>query len=563
MFNRKYKKGIQDAAKAYEAFGEKQEKALEFILEELRSSNIDIKTDIDELDGNIDALYEDLSSKELAKLYTVYTPFDIKNLEENERLFLVGALIRLTVDKTPTDEQQNYLRSIQKYLEIKEPPFGVDLTAIENIDNMNAQKAIYQSVLEYLILQDGESYDETELQQEFLDSFNLNSKNREYIAEHVEILCSATGALGLSEKYGYVIEDESIDITEEENASTVVFADIIPEVAENIADNVIYDHNGSRCFISDYVETNNYIVKKCESPEDYYEKNGHYECYYLIDKHTGKSKILAEDGAAEFEFNLKDTVFKDDKILLVNGEDKAYIIDLNTMHKIELPVEIESIFDRYALNDLYFIKSSSDGVQVFDLKTMESYILLNDKREKIEAESITVDDNFLYIICNEENYRGPLDFTDTFIIKYDLSSRIIKEKVLLDGEFYGQIFINGESIYYHDTPISDNEGNLYKLDINNLSKGFEKVFNYFVAETSGLSFPEVTTKDELFFINEENQICMYSIKENKTTILMSDVNTDKIKLAKLGDYLYFNNDIDDGQIFRINLKDLTISYAIP
>lgn len=173
MFNKKYKKGMADAAKAYEAFGKKQEKAIEAVLQELRQGNIDISTAIQSLKGNIDNLYSYLESKEKAELYTVYTPFDIKELDKNERLFLVGALLRLTQDKDPTETQQNYLRSIQKYLEIKEPPFGIDLTAIENIENMLHQKAIYQVVLEYLILQDGDSYDETELQQEFLDSFMI------------------------------------------------------------------------------------------------------------------------------------------------------------------------------------------------------------------------------------------------------------------------------------------------------------------------------------------------------------------------------------------------------
>ena len=58
------------------------------------------------------------------------------------------------------------MRSILHYLDIKEPPFGIELSAIDYIYGMSAQ-AIYQVILEYLILQDGDSYDETELQQEF------------------------------------------------------------------------------------------------------------------------------------------------------------------------------------------------------------------------------------------------------------------------------------------------------------------------------------------------------------------------------------------------------------
>ncbi len=209
--NKKYKKGMADAAKAYEAFGEKQAEALKHILSEVDSGKCTVEEalrKLSDIDKNINALYLHLQSKEKASLYTIYTPYDIANLDKEEKLFLGGALLRLTLDKTPNPAQQKFIRSVLKYLEIKEPPFGTDLFAIENIDSMNAQKAIYQVVLEYLSLQDGDNYDETELQQRFLESFSLNSKARATIANHVEVLFAATGADGLAEKYGYAAEDE-------------------------------------------------------------------------------------------------------------------------------------------------------------------------------------------------------------------------------------------------------------------------------------------------------------------------------------------------------------------
>ena len=126
MFNKKYKKGMADAAKAYEAFGKKQEDAINQILEEVRKQGGDFAETIKSLNVNIDGLYDYLQSKEKAQLYTVYTPFDIKDLDKEEQLFLIGALFRLTTDKAPNEHQQDYLRSIQRYLDIKEPPFGTD-----------------------------------------------------------------------------------------------------------------------------------------------------------------------------------------------------------------------------------------------------------------------------------------------------------------------------------------------------------------------------------------------------------------------------------------------------
>lgn len=267
MFNRKYKKGLADAAKAYEAFGKKQEEALKHILEEVRQGKRDMQSALKEIDGHIDNIYDYLQSKEKATLYTVYTPFDLKELGEKERLFLVGALFRLTMDKVPNEDQQNYLRAIQKYLEIKEPPFGTDPLAIENIEDLPTQKAILQAVLEFLRLQDGDSYDETELQQEFLDAFSVNNKGRQEIMEHIELLYTATGAKGLAEKYGYVLEEEEPEATSEpddlSSASPLYVDPEFVELQSNYADNAVKNINP----LFSCTETRNYCFfprgKKC------------------------------------------------------------------------------------------------------------------------------------------------------------------------------------------------------------------------------------------------------------------------------------------------------------
>lgn len=253
MFNRKYKKGMADAAKAYEAFGRKQEEALNHILEEVRQGKKDMESALKELNGNIDSLYDYLKSKEKAKLYTVYTPFDIKKLGEQEKLFLVGALYRLTMDKVPNENQQNYLRAIQKYLEIKDPPFGTDPMAVENIEDIPTQKAILQAVLEFLSLQGGDSYDETQLQQDFLDAFSVNARGRQEIMTHIELLYTATGAKGLAEKYGYVPEEEP-EGNEDDELGAPTGSDFIA-LKEEFADKIMKenDYNVSMC-----IETEHY-----------------------------------------------------------------------------------------------------------------------------------------------------------------------------------------------------------------------------------------------------------------------------------------------------------------
>lgn len=216
--NKKYKKGMEDASKAYEAFGKKQEDALNFILEEVRAGKKSLEDALKEIDVKTEDLYDHLQAKEKAKLYTVYTPFDIIELDIPARQLLLGILLKLTTDKDPNEQQQNYLRAVKKYLDIKDFPFGVDFHSVENIENLSELKAIYQVVLEYLQLQDGDSYDETALQQELLDCFNLNENARQVIAEQVQALYRATGAVGLAEKYGYVPEEEVFP--DEDNDST-------------------------------------------------------------------------------------------------------------------------------------------------------------------------------------------------------------------------------------------------------------------------------------------------------------------------------------------------------
>lgn len=255
MFNAKYKKGMADAAKAYKGFGEKQEAALNHILEEVRQGKKTLEAAIAELNGNLDGLYDHLLSKEKASLYTVYTPFDIKELGDQERLFLLGALLSLTVDKSPNENQQNYIRAVQKYLEVKEPPFGVDPMAIENIEDIPSQKAILQTVLEYLRLQDGDGYDETKLQQEFLDAFCLSNKVKNEIIQHVELLYSATGAQGLAEKYGYVPEEDIIEC----QSSDVPDSNYPITMGENLCDE-IFDFLVRKKLSGRFQETDRYFI---------------------------------------------------------------------------------------------------------------------------------------------------------------------------------------------------------------------------------------------------------------------------------------------------------------
>lgn len=292
MFNRKYKKGLADAAKAYEAFGKKQGEALKHILEEMRQGKRDMESVLRELNGNVDGLYDYINSKEKANLYSVYTPFDIKKLDKHARLFLVGTLFALTTDRVPNENQQNYIRAVMNYLEIKDPPFGTNPLAIENIEDIPTQKAIFQTIMEYLRLQDGDSYDETAYQQEFLDAFSINAKARKEIMDHVELIYTATGAKGLAEKYGYVPEEEDDD-TKDSKGSDVKKANQIDyvDLADDMKDKVVACRRG--ILLQSAIETEHFILAE---PDGFARINygEGYEYTICVNKKTGEIKELTD-----------------------------------------------------------------------------------------------------------------------------------------------------------------------------------------------------------------------------------------------------------------------------
>lgn len=527
MFNKKYKKGIADAAKAYEAFGKKQEKAIEAVLQELRQGNIDISTAIQSLKGNIDNLYSYLESKEKAELYTVYTPFDIKELDQNERLFLVGALLRLTQDKDPTETQQNYLRSIQKYLEIKEPPFGIDLTAIENIENMLHQKAIYQVALEYLALQDGDFYDETELQQEFLESFNLNSKNRQIIADRVETLYSATGALGISEKYGYVSENDEDSKDSNQNNN-----DALLEENEKKAVLLTLKHykNQYFCSVKDYlwlngddniiinrltgtIENADWLPKKSITYSDGYVFYDNLCCFvsanecYLIDFENSKYRKLNQT------FNRPELVAMNGKYLVGNipSTAKMFIVDF-------VDDSINYINDcgvSITFNENEIINCNYDNISKYDCDTKrrsELFSIEGIDPNSIEASCIYKDK--IFVLNSIHNYNYPLQKHSIYSL--DLQSNQLKLEA--DG-----LYSYGIGAYYHH------------------NGGW-----YFINEESAIK-PKYSPDFKLTYFSFETcelielaKNCGYTI-EGKAGFLgkKSDLSSYPSSLSKWGNYIFF------------------------
>ena len=423
--NKKYKKGMEDAAKAYKVFGEKQEAALKYILTEVREGKSTLEEALKKLgdiDANIGDLYSYLKSKEKAELYTIYTPYDIANLGKEEKLFLGGALLRLTMDKMPTEEQQAFMRSILHYLDIKEPPFGIELSAIDYIYGMSAQ-AIYQVILEYLILQDGDSYDETELQQEFLERFQLNPKTKAAIAEHVETLYVATGAEGLAEKYGYVVEEDQenaskdndkIDSSEEEKrlekeAVSFLLNDGKNSIFSNkisLKDYFYYDTNGF--FLADSICSSTGVLfnKKLLTKE-------------LVDWLPPK---INPDSSVVYE-NLCCTVVVEDfvtrniaKDIYIINFDKKQCCSLN-IKNLPDSVELKAMNDEWLIMD---VPDNSVSKTLFQDNPNQYTLLYNFNTKTTET---------LPVRCDAAYFSGNNIYIDILdkIYKYDITTKKIDE----------------------------------------------------------------------------------------------------------------------------------------
>lgn len=497
MVNKKYKKGVQDASDAYAAFGKKQSEALEHILGEIRNGNCTLEEAVKklgEIGGNVDNLYKYLRGKEKAQLYTVYTPLDIANLDKEEKLFLVGVLFRLTIDKLPTEAQQKFIRSVQRYLDIKEPPFGVDISAIEEIESMNAQKAIYQVVLEYLMLQDGDSFDETEIQHTLLESFNLNNKNRQTIEEHVKLLYIATGADGFVEKYGFVDDEE--DFEDNTNNAETIESEIVSE--ESADDSVVEEYAGIALKLAEqqvskkvcysvlgtlfakeeiYFETRNSIVFK-----DLYAKNT-WVCY---DK-TGEGKRILSSLSLDnlyCDFSKDAYYAKGDSgynYVIDYQKDIMYLTIEGTFYHIDIKNDNRTkIKDNFPEGHLdfdgnIFLISCGNNLQYFDLNDRVLHTVVDSCGKNIDAyqTSILVGRKIYFYSTNgsylsDDNGNG----LSNSVCVYNLDDCSIKKIIDLDNEYYiDSMFKRNNTIYLlghrHSTY------SLQKIVINNTGYGLE------------------------------------------------------------------------------------------
>ena len=191
----KFKKGMEAGAKPFEAkfaqFGEAFKR-----LENYFGSQWNSQKEV------ADKILNSIEAAERERLYGLYAQTDIKQLKSEYKEILIAALYTLSTESS-NEFQQSYIRSVQKYLEIKNPQTSIDFAGIENIDSQIAQKAIFQSCVEYLLLGDDGPAFFKEYGENLFSLFVIKEKDMEQIWDNVLQIYSATGPFGLAEKYGF------------------------------------------------------------------------------------------------------------------------------------------------------------------------------------------------------------------------------------------------------------------------------------------------------------------------------------------------------------------------
>ena len=202
--NKKYKEGMKAGAAPFEKIFEDQSK-------QTKESMDAINANVDSIHSVVDVVLDDLVAQEKQRVYNLDTDYDILTLDQDEREFAIALLYTLSqlMDET-TEKQRQYLLNIQRYLNIRTPQVQIDVSSIENIENLKTQKMLYRIVTEYLFLAQ-ENFEYAENFKYIFDYFSINKQSKNSIRGNIENIYKAVGADGLIEFYGYLSVDATTD----------------------------------------------------------------------------------------------------------------------------------------------------------------------------------------------------------------------------------------------------------------------------------------------------------------------------------------------------------------
>lgn len=195
MNKKDFIRGVEASTKANEAFMRKQAAATEELGKRIVQK-------IDDQGKIIDVVLDELSAQEKKRVYDLNTVVNISDLDETEKEYLCSIVYAVAkLDADLTDEQKSYLRTLKSYLKIVNVQSNISLASIENIENITTQKAIMQTIMEFLFLK-YENHDYMDDYEELFDCFSVNRRGIREIQNGIDEMYEIVGIEGIAEHYG-------------------------------------------------------------------------------------------------------------------------------------------------------------------------------------------------------------------------------------------------------------------------------------------------------------------------------------------------------------------------
>lgn len=185
---KEYQRGMADAASAAGSKFSEIDEALGGFQDNVRSG-------VDQANDNIQSILDILESDEREKLFGLSDEITIKeDLDENQKLFLMSVLYSLAGQmEVVNDVQKKYLRTMYKYLELKDVQ-AVDIFNVSEVDTKDESKTLFMVVNEFLYLgfNDWKFLEDDDFV-EFSESFNLNKRDKQDVIKKIQHKVSVMG----------------------------------------------------------------------------------------------------------------------------------------------------------------------------------------------------------------------------------------------------------------------------------------------------------------------------------------------------------------------------------
>ena len=456
MARKDFNRGMEAGAKPFEGKFNKMSN-------DFHNAANGINSRIDDLNKTTDFIIDELNSIEKKRLYDLNIVADIGELGDDEKELLMAILYTLAeMSEEVSQYQQDYLRSIKAYLQVKSVQNNVDLAVIENIENINDQKAILQTIMEYLFIENA-NHHYLEEYEDVIDYFSVNKKGIKEIQECINTIYKATGLKGLAEMYGYEPE-VMIEESQKKSEQNEFYGYAGEDISEACAD-IVNTNN-------DHISVGKYIV---------FAKDNNYS---RIEKASGELKtfeinyefdnLKLSPAGDEFFFGYDSSRYDSKKPLLFNVETFEYKqIEILGEPTGKVVSNSEKMFYSTSIND-------EEEIVEYDIKTNKNKLLekIKNKEESYGSEQyMVIAGNKLYLNVTTDEFSAE-NQTEEIIAEYDCQTGEFRKLCCVDNHysFMNQYGMYGSSVGVYKNYLYSIEDESYEeqiylkyIDLKNLS----------------------------------------------------------------------------------------------